>query len=155
MIIDFKDLLLQHYRDTECDIPMVADVIDYGAAEISRVAEAMLITNEAVGAAVGAGLDPMAFKPTNLGTFHPGGLLFFTAADAEWEYKLSGLISHTQYEGSYREGLMRLMEADPHPAVDVLRKKPGADQWEIWHDGEWIPNGPPVGYLEQLNEYKI
>ena len=65
------------------------------------------------------------------------------------------LISHTQYEGSYREGLMKLTEADPHPAVDVLRKKPGAEQWEIWLDGEWIPNGPPVGYLEQLNEYKF
>ena len=152
MIIDFKDLLLQHYRDTEFDIPMVADVIENGASEINRVVETMLITNEAVRAAVGAGLDPMLFRILNRGEYKHGGLLFFTGSDEDYEYRLAGAISQTAYEGSYQEGGQRPVEADPHPAVDVMRKRPGADQWQIWVDGEWIPNGPPVGFLERLNE---
>ena len=56
MIIDFKNLRLQHYLNMECDISMVTDVIDYGAAEIEKVVETMMITNEAVSAAIDAGL---------------------------------------------------------------------------------------------------
>ena len=152
MIIDFKDLLLQHYRDTEFDIPMVAEVIENGAAEINRVVETMLITNEAVRAAVDAGLDPMLFRILNRGEYKHGGLLFFTGSDEDYEYRLAGAISQTAYEGSYREGLMKLTEADPHPAVDVLRKREGMNHWQIFVDGKWVENGPPVGFLEQMNE---
>ena len=152
MIIDFKDLLLQHYRDTEFDIPMVAEVIENGAAEINRVVETMLITNEAVRAAVDAGLDPMLFRILNRGEYKHGGLMFFTATDENYEYRLAGAISQTAYEGSYREGLMKLTEADPHPAVDVLRKREGMNHWQIFVDGKWVENGPPVGFLEQMNE---
>ena len=152
MIIDFKDLLLQHYRDMECDIPMVADVIEYGTTEISRVVETMLITNEAVRAAVDAGLDPMLFRILNRGEYKSGGMLFFTGSDEDYEYRLAGAISQTAYEGSYQEGWQRPVEADPHPAVDVMRKMPEAGQWQILVDGEWIDNRPPVGFLERLNE---
>lgn len=130
MFIDIKDLLLQHYRDIEFDIPMVADVIDYGAADKGRVVEAMLITNEAVRSSVDAGLDPMMFKIVNRDSYRRGGILFFTGADDDWDYKLAGAISQTAYEGSYREGLIRLSEAVPHSSVDVMRKKPGTDQWQ-------------------------
>ena len=135
MIIDFKDLLLQHYRDIEFDIPMVADVVDNGAAEINRVVETMLITSAAVRAAVDAGLDPMIFSILNRQKYKSGGVLFFTASDAEYEYLLAG--SKPMMEDT--------------PVVDVMRKKPEADHWQIWDD-VWLDNGPPVGFLERMNE---
>ena len=95
MIIDIKDLLLRHYREMEFDIPMVADAIEYGASEISRTVEIMLITNEAVSAAVAAGLDPMVFSIINREDYKRGGMLFFTATDDDWEYRLAGAISTT------------------------------------------------------------
>lgn len=152
MIIDFKDVLLRHYRDIEFDIPMVADVIDSGAAEINRIVETMLITNEAVRAAVDAGLDPMVFSIVNRSEYKHGGLLFYTAADEEWEYMLTGSMSQTDFEGSYAEGWIKPVEGETHPAVDVMRRKPGMENWQIWVDGDWIANGPPVGFLERMND---
>ena len=121
MIIDFKDLLLRHYRDIEFDIPMVADVVEAGAAEINRVVETMLITSAAVKAVVEAGLDPMFFRVVNQEEYKSGGILFFTGGDEDWEYRLAGSISNTLFEGSYREGGMRPIEAESHPVVDVMR----------------------------------
>lgn len=136
MIIDFKDLLLKRYLDNEFDIPMVAEVVDNGAAEINRIVETMLITSAAVKAIVEAGLDPMKFSILNRDDYTPGGILFFTAADEEWTYQLAGSKS--------------MMDDDP--IVDIMRKKPEADHWQIVKDGVWIDNGPPVGFLERINQ---
>ena len=151
MIIDFKDLLLRYYRSIEFDIPMVTDVVDNGATEINRVVETMLITSAAVKATVEAGLDPMGFSIMNRQEYKHGGILFFTAADEDWEYQLAGSISNTEFEGSYQEGWIKPVEADPHPSVDVRRKTAGMENWQIWLDGEWVSNGPPVGFLEQMS----
>ena len=155
MIIDFKDLLLRYYRSIEFDIPMVTDVVDNGATEINRVVETILITSAAVKATVEAGLDPMGFSIMNRQEYKHGGILFFTAADEDWEYQLAGSISQTDFEGSYQEGCIKPVEADPNPSVDVMRKTAGADHWEIWTEDKWISNGPPVGFLERMNEEVI
>ena len=68
-----------------------------------------------------------------------------------YTYRLVGLISTTETEGSFTEGLVHLRKSPPHPVVDVMRIAPGADHWDIVLDGAWTPYGPPVGYLEWLN----
>lgn len=151
MIIDFKDLLHRYYREHEFDIPMVVDVVEEGAMEINRAVEKMLITNSAVKSCIDAGLDPTQFRAVNLQEYSSGGILFYTAADDEWEYRLAGAMSNTLFEGSYQEGWIKPVETDPHPTVDVMRKKPGANHWQIWNDDIWLDNGPPVGFLEQMS----
>ena len=153
MIVDFKDLLHNYYRENQFDIPMVADAIENGEVEIERVVETMRITNAAVSVAIDAGLDPMIFRVVNLREFIQHGMLFFTGSDEEWDYELVGTISDMAYEGSYHEGWIRpIGRVEPHPRFDVMRKKPNDDHWQIVCEGEWIDNGPPVGYLEELNE---
>ena len=157
MIINFKDLLHRYYQDRQFDIPMVKTVVDSTTAELERVFETMTITSVCVTAAIEAGLDPMLFEPLNLDEYKPRSLLLFTGADDDWEYRLAGAISDVQLEGSFREGFMRpIYDPDeppvPHPVIDEMRKKPGDDHWQIICEGEWIDNGPPVRFLEWLNE---
>ena len=135
MIIDFKDLLLQHYRDIEFDIPMVADVVEAGSEEINRVVETMLITNAAVRAAVDAGLDPMVFSIMNREEYRSGGILFFSGGDEDWEYRLAG-----------SKPLMQ-----DTPIVDVMRKTDDMDHWQIWDGGVWNDNCLPIGFLDRMN----
>ena len=101
MIVDFKDLLQNYYRENQFDIPMVADAIENGEAEIERVVETMQITNAAVSVAIDAGIDPMIFRAVNLGEFKQHGMLFFTGSDEDWNYELVGAISDMKYKGSY------------------------------------------------------
>ena len=155
MIVDFSGPLYKIYMEDEFDIPIIADAVSYGTTLMARSFEIQYITRAAVRAAIEAGIDPMIFDPVKMCEFENGDILFFTAKTEEWDYMIAGTFSDIKVEGSIEQGWFRKAgKREPHPVMDVLRKKDDMDQWQKYYNGVWRDDGPLVGQLEAINEQR-
>lgn len=151
--MDLKEQLYRLYLENEYEIPMVEEAVGYGFMLMGCSLEIQVITHAAVQGAVDADIDPMIFDVENVEEYFQGGMLFFAGKSEEWEYKIVGFMSNIKVEGSYAEGWFRdAGRCEPYPKVDVMRKTIEMDHWQVFLENRWIDDGPPVGYLEGLND---
>ena len=149
--MDFKDLLFQHYCENSSDIPMVADVISNAAVEIAHALEPVQIAIRALSVVASAGLDPNLFHAVLPAT--PGAIMFFEGADEDWKYLIAAINGDGRSIGSaatYPYAPGKVYRLEDGIAIDLLRRKPGADHWSVYNDGVWSENGPAVEALEKI-----